>query len=110
LDISSLLLNAKLLRYRHYNCTPYYTYLISHLPPLQGHNHAVNVIKIVGRPTPSPTPIAILSLMDRLEELLPLAFSEELPFSEGPPLPSVAPEVGDGLPPVIDTDVFRVVT
>ena len=44
---------------------------------------------MVGTPTPSPTPIASLSLVARPEE--PVALGEELPLF--PPLPDVGEEV-----------------
>lgn len=62
-----------------------------HLLPAHGHNQAANAMTTLGIPTPSPTPIAILSLVDRPEEPVLVAFPEELPLV--PVLPAVGAEL-----------------
>jgi hypothetical protein len=52
----------------------------------------------LGIPTPSPTPIAILSLVDRPEEPVLVAFPEELPLLPVLPVVPVLPAVGAELP------------
>lgn len=53
---------------------------------------------ILGIPTPSPTAIAILSLVDRPEEPMLVAFPEELPLVPVLSVVPVLPAVGAELP------------